>query len=108
MPPGSPTSRYIGGEVAFDKDGIKWVLARIPPVPRNYPGNEYIIAQAGDTLQGLSFRKYGQMRFWDILADENDIIDPTQRLTGGQVVIGPPDGQIQSEVLGRRSTSGRS
>lgn len=102
MPPGSPFSRYIGSETAFDEDSIKWVLARLPEIPSDYPGNEYIEAQEGDTLEFIAHRKYGEWRFWDILADVNDIIDPTQALVAGQLIIAPPRQAILGEIMGKR------
>lgn len=105
MPPGSQFSRYIGSEVAFDEDLKKWVLHRLPEIASDYPGNEYIIVQTGDTLEGIAYRKYkrsGGWRWWDILADINDIIDPTQALTPGQLIIAPPEDAILGEIMGKR------
>lgn len=103
MPPGGPNSRYIGAETAIT-DGKKWVLSRRPLRHRDFRGQAYHVAQEGASLDSIAHRKYEQWRHWQILADINQVIDPTQGLAAGVTVLTPPTNQI-ANILGDRSAA---
>lgn len=105
MPPGSPFSRYIGQEVTTDPEGRKWALARLPAKLQDLPGNRYSVVRQGDYLDRIAARTLHQWRYWDVLADINGVIDPTQDLEPGDVIIVPSRATVGAIVGDRSGTT---
>ena len=65
-----------------------------PPRPyerrEDYPkgGRLYRVRQ-GDMLDHISFRTYGDERYWYLIADVNDITDPTEPLVPDTILFIP-------------------
>ena len=104
MPPGGPNSRYVGAETAIDSSGRKWVLSLRPPRRRDFTGQVYIVVQDGQTLDSIAHRRFAEWRHWQILAQMNDVIDPTQTPEGGSTIVAPPATQI-GDIVGDRSAA---
>jgi len=100
MPPVDRYSRHLGLGVGTDSSGRKFFLSYRPFRFRSLAGNVYLEVQEGETLAHIADRFYGKPDLWWVLADFNNILDPTQKLDSGRTIIVPPRDFVLAEIVG--------
>jgi len=81
----------LGSEVHFGP--------RRPPDIRVAGSDQYRRVVEGDTLPLLAFRMLGDDRFWWVLADFNQILDPRTPLVPGTILRAPGQARLHLSVL---------
>lgn len=100
MPARSQFSRHLNLTSFVDDNGKKAFESYIAYRFRNFPGNQYVDVQEGENLWILSFRFYGTVGLWWVLADFNNIHDPTEKLEAGRTIIVPPREAVLTSIVG--------
>ena len=64
-------------------------MLRKPPnyIYRRKPTDEVYEVKQGQTLHSISLMRYGDTRYWSVIAIVNHIIDPFSDLGGKQIII---------------------
>ena len=104
MPP-RINSRYVLGGLFRDTDNFVFTASREPFRFQSDQGNILHVVGLGDTLQNLADRFFGGVnsaRLWWVIADfqPEPILDPTEELEVGSILIIPSDTFVQTRILG--------
>jgi nucleoid-associated protein YgaU len=71
---------------------------RYSTVPKT--SDQFYDVQPGDTFASIAGALYGDPRYWWVLADFNDALDPFAALTPGDTLRAPSRQRLFLEVLG--------
>ena len=92
------TSRYKSTTVVVEGQDAFYAIRTSPKWPPRFDDRS-VTAQYGDDLTLLAYKLFGDAKLWWVLADFNDIIDPTLELTPGVVLRAPSNSRLLLEVL---------
>lgn len=92
-------SRYVqGGETSINSVGLDWWDRRIlPKDPTDliyYVENKY-----ENRIDLLATIFYGDARYWWVIAQCNDILDPYFEITAGRMLIIPTKSRVLSNIF---------
>ncbi len=84
---------------------VSWLTLRKPIQMKNYPDNTSYTLKANDSLQKIAYEIYGDPQFWWVIAEFNNIMDPTPIEEGGELFPGlillvPAYERLFMEILG--------
>jgi len=97
-------------ESDFLRPGSTLVIPKLTTIPTPTPtpaaaGEKTYVVQKGDTLEGISEKFYGSVRFHKVIQEANKIDDPTMLREGQKIVIPAKPGA--APVPGRESVEPR-
>lgn len=77
---------------------IQWF--DMPKLPRNVPAatDKVYAIDAGDRIDGIAFREYGDPILWDVIADINNLRELPQELVPNSVVRLPSRTRVMTDL----------
>lgn len=92
-------SRYRYSTIIRMEDGTEYYADRPAFSTQPRADDRYYDVRAGDTLQSIAYALLGDARYWWVVADFNDILDPFAELVPGTTLRLPSYARLWTEVL---------
>lgn len=92
-------SRYVqGGTTSTNRIGLDWWERRI--LPKDPTDIVYYVENKFERrIDLISDAFYGDSRYWWVIAQFNDIIDPYSEITPGRMLVIPTKNRVFTELL---------
>lgn len=92
-------SRYTKSKVIQEETGEMWLTAPPSIDPDDYDDNRVYKIEPGDNLWSIAYHKLGASKYFWVIADMNNIMNPFEKLKSGDVLILPSRQTLHEEIL---------
>lgn len=92
-------SRYEKSKIVQEEDGERW-LTNPPDIdPKDFDDNRLHIVEPGENLWNIAYHELGDAKYYWVIAEMNDIINPFEKLEAGEELILPSRDTLHGDIL---------
>lgn len=92
-------SRYTRSKVIQESNGEMYLTIAKSIDPTEFDDNRLHEVRPGENLWNLAHKHLGASKFWWVIADMNDIINPFIKLESGEKLIIPSLQTLHEEII---------
>lgn len=92
-------SRYAKSKIVQESTGERWLTTPPPIDPDDFDDNKMYEIKPGDNLWTIAHHELGASKYFWVIAEMNDIINPFEKLEAGTRLILPSIQTLHQEIL---------